>query len=283
MTRELIIERDRFLYADNRDQFDWFGHIDFMLFWKSLADGFPIEPHLAGRIICPGQVVVTLMMAHFIEHRDPDSQGERFFQHIKPFAKALDNLDCYWMPIVFADMQVFGWSVDKQRSFLTRCADQFNNEKNVIPSLGNELSKNGIKASDFGRPTSNNYWSRGSEVGDEPPPRPGWDWNEFHPRRDWPKVIWGCDDSWYVKEGIHNDVVIDSPMPCICTEPIGFWDRDIPNHRSSDPNLARAIGGNARYSARGVNFMSQEGLRCEDWTPRTRECAERMMIAMKQP
>src|SRR6185503_4603841 len=103
---------------------------------------------------------------HYIEHHNPiDDYGERFFQHIKPFARALRDLNCYWMPIVFADAQVIMPAVSTQVYFLARCANEFAGEDNVLPSLGNELSKNGINPANFSRPEGN-YWSRGSEVSD---------------------------------------------------------------------------------------------------------------------
>jgi len=279
---KLVIERDRFLRESDRSQFDWCGHIDFMLFFRSL-DGHSLEDHIAERKIVEEQVVVTLMMSHYIEHHNPiDDYGERFFQHIKPFARALRDLNCYWMPIVFADAQVIMPAVSTQVYFLARCANEFAGEDNVLPSLGNELSKNGINPANFSRPEGN-YWSRGSEVSDTAPYRPGWDWKEWHPRRDWPKILFGNDDAWYVKEGIDSGFnVLDRAMPCIITEPIGFWDRDIPNRRSSDPNLARVIGGTARYFARGVNFHSEEGLKSQPWTPNTKQCCEVMFKAMRQ-
>lgn len=277
----LTIERDRFLKADG-SQFDWCGHIDFMLFYKSL-DGFAIEPHLAERRLVEDQVVVTLMMAHYIEHRDPLSYGPRFFAHIKPFAKALAAQNWYWMPIVFADAQVLMPDKGRQHDFLWRCAAEFAGEPNVLPSLVNEYQKNGIEPGIFEKPKGN-WWSRGSMTGDAEPYRPGWDWKEWHPRRDWPKVLFGNDDAWYVKEGVNADFQnLDRAMPGIVSEPIGFWDREVPGRRSSDPNLARVIGGTARYFARGVNFMSEEGLRCDPWTPNTKTCAERMFAAMRQP
>lgn len=276
---KLIIEADRFLRASDRSQFDWCGWISFMLFYKSL-DGFTMEPYLDDCKIVEEQVCVTLMMAKFIEDRNPAQYGDRFYQHIKPFARALAAKNMYWMPIVGADQQVINLNF---QDHLNKCAAEFDGEDNVLPSLGNELSKNGIDASKYSRPVGSNYWSRGSEVGDTAPPRPGWDWKEWHPRRDWPKVLFGNDDAWYVKEGIDGGLnTLDKAMPCISTEPIGFWDRDIPNRRSSDPNLARVIGGTARYFARGVNFHSEEGLHSEPWTPRTKECAVAMFTAMRQ-
>lgn len=275
---KLSIQADRFLRADG-SQFDWCGWISFMLFYKSL-DGFVMEPYLDDCIIVSEQVVVTLMMARFIEDRDPRRYGDRFYQHIKPFARALAAKNLYWMPIVGADQQVI--QLDFQYH-LNRCAEQFDGEDNVLPSLGNENSKNGIDPSKYIIPNGSNLWSLGSEVGDTPPYRPGKHWKEWHPHRDWPKVLFGNDDAWYVKEGIDaSGAILDRPMPCIVTEPIGFWDREVPGRRSSDPNLARVIGGTARYFARGVNFMSEEGLHSDYWTPNTKLCATKMFQAMRQ-
>lgn len=277
---KLIIERDRFLRADG-SQFDWCGFISFMLFYKSL-DGFVMEPYLDDCLLVSEQVVVTLMMAHYIEHRNPADYGERFFAHIKPFARALASRNMYWMPICLADAQIIMPDKSQQVQFVNRCAQEFAGEDNILPSLGNELSKNGVDPFYFSKPNGN-YWSRGSEVGDTAPPRPGWDWKEWHPRRDWPKVLFGNDDAWYVKEGIDSNFqILDRAVPCIITEPIGFWDHDIPNRRSSDPNLARVIGGTARYFARGVNFHSEEGLHSDNWAERTKECAVAMFTAMRQ-
>lgn len=255
-----------------------------MAFYRSL-DGSDMS-FLTQRKAAGSEAIVTLFTSKFIEgNRDPVSYGDRFFNHIPPFADFLLSLDFYWMPIILADMQVFGWSQQQQVDFVNRCAEKFNNHWNVLPSLGNELSKNGIKAELFSRPNTNNIWSRGSEVADTEPPFPGWGYKEWHPRRDDPKVLWGADDGWYVKEGArYNDngalVSYDNPMPGIVSESMGFWDRNIPNRRSNDPNLAMVCGGSSIYSMRGGNIMTQEGLRCEIWTNRTMDCAQRFFKAI---
>lgn len=283
--QKLTTYADLFVNEDG-SYYNWRGHIDFMMFFRSL-DGQPLEPLMKERYDLGSRGLVTLFMAKFIEDKDPLTYGSRFFHHIKPFAQALrNNCDMYWRPIVFADMQVFGWNLQQQRDFLNRCAEEFNDEWNVLPSLVNEWSKNGIYPDDFSRPNTNNIWSRGSSVGDAGAPYPGWGYKEWHGRRDWPKVLWSNDDAWYVKEGLRYNEdnghleQYDRPMPTIVGEPIGFWDRDIPNRRSSDPNLAAVMGGTSVYSARGADFMSQEGLRCESFTPRTAECARRFFNAI---
>jgi hypothetical protein len=222
------------------------------------------------------------MMAYYIENRSPSQYGARFFAHIKPFARALASKGMGWMPIVFADAQIQMPDVRQQQTFLNQCAAEFAGEPNVFPSLANEYNKNGCDPANFSQP-SGNLWSRGSTTSDAAPFVPGWDWKEWHPRRDWPKVLFGNDDAWYVKEGIDADNhMLDYPKPCIVSEPIGFWDRDVPGRRSSDPNLARVIGGTARYFARGVNCMSEEGLHSDLWTPNTKLCAATMFQAMRQ-
>lgn len=274
----LHIVKDEFRDEEDNN-WNWAGHIDFMLFKRSL-DGIDIAPILAQRFAAGSRVVATLMMAHFIEHFYPSDYGSRFYDHIKPFGRALKDLGFLWMPIVGADQQIINLDFT---AHLDRCAAEFHNEHHILPSFGNECSKNGLKPLQYNRPATNNLWSRGSEVGDSAPPNPGWDWKEWHPRRDWPKVLFGNEDAWYVKEGIeYPERVIDHPMPCVSTEPIGFWSNDVPNRRSSDPNLAKVLGGTSIYFARGSNFMSEQGLRCEPWDSRTYQCALAFFKAINQ-
>jgi hypothetical protein len=276
----LHVNRDAFNLPDGSN-YNWRGAIDFMAFKRSL-DGADMS-FLNQRFAAGSHDVVTLLMAHFIEDFNPDNYGDRFFNHIDPFADWMLSLDQYWRPIIFADLQVFGWSIQKQQDFLGRCAEKFNNHWNILPSLGNEFQKNGLDPSRFTRPNTTNLWSRGSSVSDTAPYAPGWDYKEWHPRRDFPNVIWSNNDGWYVKEGRSADnTLIDRPMPCICGETIGFWNQDIPNYRSQDPNLAMCVGGNSIYCLRGGDLMTQEGLRCDVWTPRTEECATRFFRAINQ-
>lgn len=280
MIQPLTIQRDLFVLP-NGEYYNWKGHIDFMLYKRSL-DGVIIEPILEQRYNAGSRAVVTLMMAAYIENFVPSSYGDRYFAHIKPFAAAINNLGMYWTPIVFADAQILMPDKSQQIAFLNRISREFDGNPGIMPSLCNEYQKNGCDPSIFSKP-SNNLWSRGSNVGDSEPYRPGWDWKEWHPRRDWPKVLFGNDDGWYVKEGMNaNGQMLDYPMPCICGEPIGFWDHDVPNRRSSDPNLARVIGGTSIYFMRGGNFMSEAGLHSEPWDNRTYECATAFFQGINQ-
>lgn len=185
------------------------------------------------------------------------------------------------MPIVYADEQI----INMGHNFVYQLAEIFNNHSNILPSLGNEWPKNGFNPGDFSRPNTTNLWSRGSTTSDSAPYFPSWDWKEWHPRRDWPKVLFGNDDAWYVKEGIDasgNVTDTSGRRPCVVTEPIGFWNQNVPNRRSNDPNLARVIGGTSIYFARGANFMSEEGLRCEYWDDVTYTCAVQFFNAINQ-
>lgn len=283
MIQPLTAKRDQFLKPDGSN-YNYRGHIHFLDFKKSL-DGVSLNDLINPWKSLGSQGVVTLMMWHFgPEKFYPKDYGARFFAHIKPFAKALRDLDMYWRPIVFADANVIIPNVNDQHSFLNQCAAEFNDEWNVLPSLTNEFQKNGINPSNFTRPNTNNLWSHGSSLGDTDAARPAWDYVEWHGRRDWPKVLFSNDDGWYVKEGLNGDTghYYDRTVPGIVGEDIGFWDRDVPGRRSSDPNLAMVLGGTSIYYMRGGDFMSEEALASVNPSPRTAECCRRWMKAIEQ-
>lgn len=277
LVSELHIDQDRFETPDGNN-YNWRGHIDWMLYKRSL-DGVSIEPLLAQRYATGSRCVATLMQAHFIERFYPSEYGQRYYDHIPAFSEALLRLGFYWQPVVYADEQI----IKSGHDFVYKLAEIFHNRYYILPSLGNEWSKNGFNPGDFSRPNTNNLWSRGSQVGDTAPYYPSWDWKEWHPRRDWPKVLFGNEDMWYVKEGVNGELTqIDKRAPCIASEPIGFWSHNVPNRRSNDPNLARVIGGTSVYFGRGANFMSEQGLRCEMWDTITYDCAVAFFAGINQ-
>lgn len=277
LVQELHINQDRFETPDGKN-YNWRGHIDWMLYKRSL-DGVSIEPLLAQRYSAGSRCVATLMEAWYIERFIPAEYGQRYYDHIPTFAEALRKAGFYWQPVCYADEQ----EVKSGHDFVYKLAERFRDQYWILPSLGNEWDKNGFFPGDFTRPNTNNLWSRGSEVGDTAPYYPSWDWKEWHPRRDWPKVLFGNDDMWYVKEGINGDgQVLDKRAPAIASEPIGFWSHNVPNRRSNDPNLARVIGGTSIYFGRGANFMSEQGLRCEPWDTITYTCAVEFFAAINQ-
>jgi hypothetical protein len=274
MIEPLHANRDLFVTASGQF-YNYRGHIDFMLFKRSL-DGVAIEPIEQERIDAGSQGVTTLFMAQNIEHFNPLDYGDRFFAHIKPFAAACRAMNLYWRPVVFADAGSIMPDKGQQQTFLLRCAAEFNGEWNVLPSLCNQYQNNGVDPGIFSRPPTDNLWSRGSSTDDVEPFRPGWDYKEWDARRDYPKLLFGNTDGWFVKEGVDDSLhVLDRPMPAIMNESIGFWDHDVPGYRSSDPNLAALYGGTSGYYLRGGNFLAQEGLKCDPWTPRTAQCARR--------
>lgn len=275
------IEADRFLDNSN-NQWNWAGHISFMAFKRSL-DGESLDLFTDHAKECGSQVLVTLQMANYIEQFYPSDYGDRYFAHMKPFARALQAKEMYWCPIVFADAQVIKPDFFKQKEFLDRFVEATRDEFNILPSLGNEYPKNGFFPGDFSKPNNGLLWSRGSSLSDTAPHYPSWDWKEFHPRRDWPKVLEGNFDGHYVMDGVDaNGTVVDKPAPCVSSEPIGFWHTNVPNRRSNDPNLAMVIGGTSIYYNRGGNFHSEEGLRSEVWSAKTTECAKRYFKALRQ-
>jgi hypothetical protein len=277
LVQELHIVEDLFVLPDGAF-YNWKGSIDWMLYKRSL-DGQSIESLLKQRHDAGSRAVATLMQAEFIEHFNPAEYGQAYFDHIIPFAQAILNAGMYWMPVVYADEQV----IKSGHDFVYKLGEIFHDYYWIVPSLGNEYNKNGFEPGNFTRPNTNNLWSRGSQVGDTQPYYPSWDWKEWHGRRDWPKVLFSNDDAWYVKEGINGEgVQLDKRAPCIVTEPIGFWNQNVPNRRSNDPNLARVIGGTSVYFARGANFMSEAGLRCDMWDSITYDCAVQFFKAINQ-
>lgn len=279
----LTTKRDQFLLLDGRN-YNWRGHIHFLDFVLSLEGKSLNELIEPWRALGSNSVTTLLMWEYGPKKWKPSDYGDRFFAHMKPFASALRELNMYWRPIIFADAQVIMPGFAEQDNFLQRCAEQFNNEWNILPSLTNEYQKNGIQPSYFNRPNTSNLWSRGSSVSDTNAARPAWDYVEWHSRRDYPKYLFGNDDGWYVKEGLdaENMHYYDSPKPGIVGESMGFWDRDVPGRRSSDPNLAMVIGGTSIYYMRGADFMSEEALSSSNPSPRTAECASRFFRAISQ-
>jgi len=280
LIERLHTDQDLFITESGRT-WNWAGHIDFMRFHRSL-DGQPIDG-LKQMYNAGSRVVATLMAAHYIEHFYPQDYGDRFYTHIRPFAKGLAELGFYWMPILFADAQVLMPDKRQQIDHFNRMLGEMDGEPNIMPSLANEFQKNGIDPAIFTKPSVNLLMSRGSNLSDSSPFYPSWDYKEWHGRRDWPKVLFGNDDAWYVKEGVDSDFKhLDEKHPCIVSEPIGFWSVEVPGRRSSDPNLARVIGGTSVYFARGANFMSENGLRSDPWDARTEECAVQFFKAINQ-
>jgi hypothetical protein len=280
LVEQLHVESDTFVTASGASWL-WRGHIDFMRFRRSL-DGQPIDG-LKQMYNVGSRVVATLMAAEYIERFHPQDYGDRFYAHIRPFARGLAELGFYWMPILFADAQAVMPDKGTQLGHFARMIAEMNGEPNIMPSLANEYQKNGCDPSIFAKPATNLLLSRGSSTSDAAPFLPGWDFKEWHPRRDWPKVLFGNDDAWYVKEGIDAEFHhLDNRMPCIVSEPIGFWSQDVPGRRSSDPNLARVVGGTSIYFSRGGNFMSENGLRSDAWDARTEECAVSFFNAINQ-
>ena len=278
--RRLHIEGQRFV-NDQGQEWRWRGHIDFPLFALSLR-GQPIDTILRPRYAAGSRVVATLGMWHYgpVPFR-PSEFGDRYFRHMRPFAQALAELGFYWQPILLADAQVIMPDVSEQRAFVQLCAEWMAGEPNILPSLCNEADKNGVHPGDFTHPGQGLLWSRGSGLADQAPYQPGWDWKEWHGRRDWPKVLWSMDDMWYVGDGSDGDGHrLDTPKPVVCTEPMGWWDHDVPGRRSSSPALARVIGGTSVYNGCGSNAMTQAGLSCEPWDPTTTACVQAQMAAI---
>lgn len=251
------------------------GHIDFVLRKRFMENGpDTVTGILTPRLALGSNSAMTLEMWYYGEKFKPSDYGEKYYADIKPFARHLASLGAYWQPIILADAHILMPSIVDQRNHVGRFAREIAGEPNVLPILVNEFQKNGVDPNMHQKPEGTGcLWSKGSGTSDGPPPQPGWDWHQWHGRRDF-KALFSSQDGYYVMMG-HEEggPQMETPKPCGHTEPIGFWSNNVSNRRSNDPNLARIIAATSVLYMQGANFMSEEGLRCGPWEPRTQECA----------
>lgn len=186
--------------------------------------------------------------------------------------------------VVFADAQTampdHNLQLQWWRDVTTTLSDYANG---VIVELVNEWPQNGIDPTRFQRPPPE--WrllaSRGSSLGDAPPwgaygspyfaP---WDYDTFHPRRDYPKDLF-LEDGWWIADGRLGDGPrVGSPHPLIFDEPIGFAEEAQPGRRANDTYSAQAIALACRAYGAGCTFHSDQGINSELWTGRTLTAAQ---------
>lgn len=153
-------------------------------------------------------------------------------------------------------------SSDVQREHLRRMAEFEVKYWNLLPSLGNEITKNGIDPSIFSFPTG--LFSKGSPTGDDWPPTPPWRWSEFHPGRtsDWPRKLKSA-----------REVEDQLGVPCINTEIMGADETPEVNRRSNTVYEFYEAGVIASLSSCGSTFFCQAGLRSLPLGPVQHQCA----------
>ena len=133
-----------------------------------------------------------------------------YYDAVGYLAQRLSAVGIYYLHTTYADCQDIGFDLGVWTNVATTLRPY---SHAVFLSGGNEWSKNHwdpMQLSDPGLP----WWSRGSDVGDAPPPYPAGTFAEFHPRRDYPKAL---DDTiasqtWIqYHDGCTVPLIIDEP------------------------------------------------------------------------
>src|SRR5262252_3103357 len=113
----------------------------------------------------------------------PNEPG--YYDAIGYLADRLSSSGIYYLHTTYADCQDIGFDL----GVWSRVADVLRPYGHaVFLSGGNEWSKNYWDPMALPNPNLP-WWSRGSDIGDQPPPYPPGTFAEFHPRRDYPKAL----------------------------------------------------------------------------------------------
>lgn len=171
----------------------------------------------------------------------------------------------YW--VGFADVARCCPNVDSQPQVWDKVCTELEQEPNVVGSAGNELRQhdNFVDVTKLRRPSF--PCSAGSEGLDTPTYGPWWDFDEFHPRRDYkPSSIKDCnieDQPNYVSHGGQMGVMLDE----------GIRGGDGPNaNRDADWLAGQAAA--AFSSAMGYFVHTQEGVWSNKFSPYTESCVD---------
>lgn len=157
-----------------------------------------------------------------------------------------------------ADCQQSGMTdVSLRRAHVYNMAQAINGRA-ALGSLGNEWPKNGWSPSEHSRPSGSNLWTKGSNLGDNDPPTPAWDYSCYHGRRDGTKCFLSGGDLAFAVYGYPGWPGTQGPT--IMDEPIGFAEQSIPGKRASNTQIAYQIAFNSRTSASGGTYHSDCGV-----------------------
>jgi hypothetical protein len=137
----------------------------------------------------------------------PQQIGDSYYTSIAALSGFLNAHGIVPLWTVFVDNQDVRLGVDHWQRFASAVAPY-----TVLVSGGNEFSKNGFDPQALTAPALP-WWSRGSDVGDMPPPHAnGATFSEFHPRRDLPKSL---DDAvasaTFLRSRGYTKLVVDEP------------------------------------------------------------------------
>ncbi len=257
----------------------WKGSSDFRLYQWWLENR-NIQPVLDQRKDAGGNLLRVFGMYNGGIGRFIPAEYQHYFDGWHDFAAQCAESGFQIEVTAFADAQTFMPSTADQQTHWRMLGSVLESLPNVVVELVNEWKKNGVDPAHFS-PLYNLLCSRGSGLGDEAGFQPGWQYQTWHGRRDWPKVLFSAEDGWYVGEGVAANGQVFSPtMPVVHDEPIGFDEVEQPGRRSSDPYVARVVGQSSAAYCAGATFHSSAGIQSEMWGPTTDLCARTFYAAM---
>lgn len=214
------------------------GFSDFRLLERFVL-GEDIAPVLTERIrLGANYLRVFLMYNGGIGHLAPVTSLAR----LSDFLSRLEARGLRAEIVVFADAQTI--PID-QHEYLGAVAKILRQHWNALGELVNEAPQNGVNPIAFDKPSGPTLWSRGSNLGDQPP-FAGWDYLTSHPDRndEWPRKV-PCRE------------YLD---PCFEDEPIGASATDQPGRRSANADDFGYFGGICGEWAQGCLFHSDSGI-----------------------
>lgn len=197
-----------------------------------------------------------------------------YYEHLRPFADALNGVGIVLLPAVNVDAQDVMPDVGARRDNWLRVWHELAGTQTLL-SGGNEYPKNGWNPSELSD-LGGMLWSRGSSTGDAAPYRPYGSFAEFHPRRDLPATLM---DTVASPVYIHGTNGLTGPL--VIDEPLGFAETDQPGRRSNDPRLAYRLARHYATECAGAVFHNDSGMRGQTMSPKIRECAEGWQRGMR--
>lgn len=187
-----------------------------------------------------------------------------YWTGLRPFADFLNANGIGLLATVFVDAQDVCPDPHVQLSVWLDMGVQLEGT-NTLMSGGNEWRKNGFNPGNL-TPLPL-LWSRGSDLGDNPPFAPAGSFMEFHPRRDLPAALM---DTVASPVFIYGNV---AKVPLIIDEPprMGL-DGSGPDY--ADPHVCWKFARHYSTECAGAVFHSRPGQQGRVMDPLTRSCAQ---------
>jgi hypothetical protein len=159
---------------------------------------------------------------------------------------------------IFADVQMFGWSLAQQQAHVAQVEAVLGGRTNVLFELVNQAAKNGIDPGAFAHP-SWGLWSRDSGMESANPFMPAWDWAGYTGTRNRPNFRFSGSDMYYVVHGWNNATWGGTHVPSALVEPIGVDEVDNGGSRITDAEAYFQIGLDAAAAGFGAVSHTQNG------------------------